>query len=647
MTHAAWWPLIGLFSPSTAWRRSCPRGDFRAHGTKEARSDRSRFQLRKNQATSMPMPSPSAVSTVPASSSRSAEDWETGAEIRADLERVLDDGIRQLHAVERSLALQPAYWNDLRDRLLKAHEGSLNGGRTTADLDRHVGVMGRSEGRPTGEVLVAYLWPQAREAWRESLASLIAAKRVLSEDGEEDAQAVGLLQEAVDRHLAAAKLLGDENPWAIPGRDEDERRRCVSGMHATDVHVVNYLASLGPSKELRAVGHEAAEEIREKALQRWTAWRNTQAESSGQAPAPWRRWRNRALFPTILARVLWRGEVRDRAARLRVKPPGTIYAVFRSIARVSSQQLELGLDDRGRRAVLRRDGPSATVVADVPAVNEEIFAQGLALLGSRYTLPTVEWLIERAHRQTLQGVDRPDVVEIEGGWEAFTRLVLEKPSIHPRERAIIRSLSRTLACTPIRWQDGARSSSLFMVSESAITAGRGRGRSVIRFTLDNRLLAHEHHRARERFGGGAGPAQWADWRIVPLPRPRNMIPLPGSPRDTYGPQAVVLRLLWLFFTRNGDQLLQRPRLVQIAPHERRLIAEEAQLPSRLMDSLLGHFVHQGAIIAGPGSRYAPSDRAARAFIADGWRRSRSASELGRRAAQANVCTQLRGPMVPG
>jgi hypothetical protein len=169
----------------------------------------------------------------------------------------------------------------------------------------------------------------------------------------------------------------------------------------------------------------------------------------------------------------------------------------------------------------------------VPALSEEIFAHGLTLLGSRYTLPTVEWLVERAHAQALEGADRPDVIEVEGGWEAFTGLVLEKPEVHPRERAIVRSLARILACTPIRWQDGARSSSLFMVFENASAAGRGRGRCVVRFTLDARLLEHEHHRARERFGAAAGPAQWADWRIVPLPRPRNIAPLDGSPRDTY------------------------------------------------------------------------------------------------------------------
>jgi hypothetical protein len=423
----------------------------------------------------------------------------------------------------------------------------------------------------------------------------------------------------------------------VPGADDHENSRELSGTHALDAVVASYLEKLGRvGTTLRVVGSQAAEEIRQKARQRWTAW--VIAPKHGSVRPPWERWRNRALFPTILARTLWRGGLQNRVARERAKPPATIYAVFRSITRASAAQLELGLDEQGRRAIVRRDPRSGSpaAVADIPGLSEEIFARGLTLLGSRYTLPTVEWLVERAHAQALDGVDRPDVIEIEGGWKAFTAAVLEKRSVHPVERVRLHSLARMLASTPIRWQDGARSSSLFMLFEDATAAGRGRGRSLIRFTLDARLLEHEHHRARERFGPGAGPAQWADWRIVPLPRPRIIAPLAGSPRDTYGPQTVALRLLWLFFTRHGDQLLDEPRLVQVAPRDRRTIAEDAQLPSRLLDPLLAHFVKQGAIVAGQGSRFAPADPAARAFIAQGWHRSRIASETGQRASRAKA-----------
>jgi hypothetical protein len=479
------------------------------------------------------------------------------------------------------------------------------------------------------------LWARAREAWREAHAPLIGARRALSEAGVDDQQSFTLLRAAVEEHLAQTNRLGEANPWAVPGPDDREAGRGASGLHVLDALVAGYLDELGNERNaLRTVNLQAAEEIRTRGRARWASW----AAAPGQGLPPWERWRNRALFPTILARVLWLGQVQDHVARVRAKPPGTIYAVFRSIARVSSSQLELGLDDQGRRVIVRQDRrqSGAVTVADVPALPEVVFAHGLKLLGSCHTLPTVEWLVECAHIQALQGADRPDVIEVEGGWEAFTGAVLEKSDVNPRERAAVRSLARMLASTPIRWQDGARSSSLFLLFENPSAAGRGRGRSVIRFTLDARLLEHEHHRARERFGPGAGPAQWADWRIVPLLRPRIIAPVAGSPRDTYGPQMVALRLLWLFFTRHGDQLLAGSRLVHAAPQDRRTIAEEALLPTRLIDPLLAHLVRQGAIIAGAGSRFAPADQAARAFIAEGWRRSRLASAQGQRAVVARA-----------
>jgi len=562
-------------------------------------------------------------------------------ECAAELESALEAGIKDLNEVEQTLAREATHLDDLRRRLREAH-------------DHHVGSL---SSEPPGRQLSAQnthasacLWPRVRETWRETHAALIAARRTLAEDGNDaDPQALIVLRAAVEEHLAQVTRLGDESPWAVPGSDREEVGRCVSGRHALDTYIADYLERLGrDGSALRAAGNQAATEIRERARERWARW--TIDNTSEQGPPPWERWRNRALFPTILGRVLWRGEVQERLSRLRAKPPGTIYAVFRSIARVSSPQLELGLDVQGRQAILRRDrrGDGATAVADVPALSEDIFAHGLTLLGSRYTLPMVEWLVERAHLQALDGADRPDVIEIEGGWEAFTRAVLEGPTVGPKERAKLHTLSRILAGTPIRWQDGARSSSLFMLFENASAAGRGRGRSVLRFTLDARLLEYEHHRARERFGPGAGPAQWADWRIVPLPRPRIVAPVPGSPRDTYGPQTVALRLLWLHFTRHGDELLDEPRLVRINPHDRRGLADEAQLSARLIDPLLNHLVQRGAIIGGAGSRFAPADPAARAFIAEGWRRSRLASLSGQRGSRARAAgfgRVDRGPKV--
>jgi len=93
--------------------------------------------------------------------------------------------------------------------------------------------------------------------------------------------------------------------------------------------------------------------------------------------------------------------------------------------------------------------------------------------------------------------------------------------------------------------------------------------------------------------------------------------------------------------RQGKELIDEPRLVRVAPQDRRAIAEEALLPTRLIDPLLAHLVRQGAIVAGAGSRFAPADPAGRGFIADGWRRSRLASARGQRAACARIAREPR------
>src|SRR3990172_11713085 len=82
------------------------------------------------------------------------------------------------------------------------------------------------------------------------------------------------------------------------------------------------------------------------------------------------------------------------------------------------------------------------------------------------------------------------------------------------------------------------------------------------------------------------------------------------------------------------------RLVRVAPQDRRTIADDALLPTRLLHPLLSHLAQQGAIVAGTGSRFAPADPAAREFIAEGGRRARLASAKGQRAASARPRAEL-------
>lgn len=340
-----------------------------------------------------------------------------------------------------------------------------------------------------------------------------------------------------------------------------------------------------------------------------------------------------ALALALLPRVHLQIEAHRR------KPAGLITDVARSITLATTRGLYQGPDASGQLAILRPNPikpkyGDPVVVAElpkpsqVPAVAPEVFdlAQGLRLVGGRLVWPFLEWLIETAHRQAISGAERPDIITVYGGWEAVAAAVLEiaRGEVHPRERSELRALARALGSVPIRWIDGARSSSLLTVYEDAAAAGRGRGRSEITFKLIDRLIEGETFRARKKYGPGAGPEQWAGWRIVPLVRPRNITPIPQSPRDTFGPQAVYVRLLQMLFTRRGDQLLESG-LVTVEQADRFQLASEAQLPGRLVDPLHDHLVEKNVIVAN-GIRCAPADQIVRDFISDGWKRSADASE---------------------
>jgi hypothetical protein len=209
---------------------------------------------------------------------------------------MLDSGVRELNEVERLLAGEPAHRSELRRRLQEVA------------LDRP-GTLGHARSEQ--------LWARTRETWREAHAPLIAARRALIEAGVDDHPSLVVLRAAVEERLAEARSLGEATPWAAPGPDEREGGRGVSGLHSLDALVAGYLDELGrEGSTLRAVGHQAAEEIRTRGRARWASW----AAAPGQGPPPWERWRNRALFPTILARVLWLGPGWS-ASRRRIAEP--------------------------------------------------------------------------------------------------------------------------------------------------------------------------------------------------------------------------------------------------------------------------------------------------------------------------------------
>lgn len=195
---------------------------------------------------------------VPAGASRQLSACATN-----EVDLIVDSGVRELNEVERLLAEEQAHRSELRRRLQEA--ALERGGNTSADH--------RSD----------QMWACAREAWREAHAPLIAARRALAEASVNDEQSLTILREAVENLLTQVRRLGDANPWAVPSLDDHEEARGASGLHVLDALVAGYLDELGrEGSALRAVGRQAAEEIRTKGRVRWANW----AAAPGQGGPP-------------------------------------------------------------------------------------------------------------------------------------------------------------------------------------------------------------------------------------------------------------------------------------------------------------------------------------------------------------------------
>lgn len=478
-------------------------------------------------------------------------------------------------------------------------------------------------------VRLAYLWPEVLRGWCIDNAAELAARGVVYQlanaerpDPIADCAAEGRLAQAIREALPDAR-----KTVAIPETEAElaalgER----DGMFALDAAVCAFIAGRG------GAGIAKAEEMRDEYRQRWR-----------EAAAPRRdAWSDPLMLARTLASALWSVEVRAALNREQDMPPGLTAGVFSSVVRLTTTKLSAKTDDRGQLALFRpnmvRPAFGAPIaVADYPTLPTEVL--DLKALGNRHALPFVEMLVWRAHQQALAGDDgsrRPDCITLPA-WDAVTAEVLGIPvaRVHPDDRRAITKLARMLANTPVRWADGARSSSLFHLEETPKgSIGRGRGHSVNLVKLSDRLLLHEVFRAPKRMPVDAmGPEHWENIRIVPLVRPRVIPMLPKSPRDTFGPQTVFVRHLWLYFTQRGFELLSPAGLVALGRQARSELADAALLPARLVDPLL-EWLGMQHVIEGDGVNFAPSDRAAQEFIKDGWRNSEDSSVRGKAGSAA-------------
>lgn len=410
----------------------------------------------------------------------------------------------------------------------------------------------------------------------------------------------------------------------------DEEAVCLEeGIFREDNVLAKFLEKLGEQGARLAVETRRGSTSRMKRFQTgapgasgevWDLWADPKASPAG------------CRFAQALSIALWHDKIAPQLQREYEKPPALIYAVAESIIRVASSHLSPGTDEQGREALVRpglrrRDAP--LVVADMPALSSELFElAGLKLFGSRLMFPFIEWMAEIAHLQAVNNSSRPDMIEREGGWERVTAEVLMQETAHPNDRVKLRDLARVGANTPIRWSDGARSSSLFWMRESEGKPGNGRGRARITFKVDPRLLPHETFEVRDGTVGGRERSRAG--RLVPVMRPRIVPTLERSSHDTYGPQAVFSRGVWLYITEQGEQLLDDGG-VEITEAKALELAHLAHLPERIAVQMLPHLVNAKVLSSSGKGRYAPTDESAAKLIREGWERSRTNRGRGRKS----------------
>lgn len=497
----------------------------------------------------------------------------------------------------------------------------------------------------------ALAWPEVWHGWRSDNAAAIGAREALAWLTVKQSDPYAERPDALDR-LQGETARALEEAQAAIGRSRvgprvarylaDEER---DGMLAIDADAADWLERLDAT---------AAEQFRSRRRRALVAWRNDPGRDDPELPLgdparpspPWDFWRDWAEFAQALALVLWVVRVQPELERRPTHdPPALLFGVYDSVMLFATPGIHVDKDESGQLALFRpnpakpRFGEPIAVaemprLENVPAgVFPEVIEQAMQIAlktpSSYFAIPYVEALAIESQRLYFEGKGG-ERIDTEGAWTAWTARVLgiSEDEVRPGDRRAIRRLGWFFATTPIRWRDGARSSSLVSIHEDALAAGRGRGRGTLTHMLSPRLQYGEFFRAVQNLEEAATPTHWRLWRLVPLPG--RVIPaLPRSKPNTRGPQIVFSRRVYLHFVDRREEMAAEG-FVQIPPSKALEIARASQLPEKYAQPMLAWMAEHGMLQTDGRNGFAPADEVARRFIAEGAKKS---EEAARRAAR--------------
>lgn len=282
--------------------------------------------------------------------------------------------------------------------------------------------------------------------------SVIAARAALAKEGEKGKDAESELIAAVEE--AFRKVPELRAVFFARGYDPVGE---LDGMHVRDFDAVQALGLLGEKgSPLRTVAEEFAARWKGQATEKWADYSGKQlvltdpetGEKVIQPTQEWDAWAGlyhargnpetgeleeetegwQRRFARVVARILWRGEVKARVDDARAKqardsknPPALALVVVNDVERVwhaQGRQLSLLEHADGRTAVLRVNGEEVATTAVLSAGAMENVQSGMLLFRSYMGHLAIRGFAERGWEKTRTDSANPSFLGWEGGLAA-------------------------------------------------------------------------------------------------------------------------------------------------------------------------------------------------------------------------------------